>query len=355
MPVLVGHAAAVVDGPENAARHSRGVTSDSTLLQLLDLASRSPSSHNTQPWILVRTDERRLVLRSEPSRWLRKVDPTNRELLLSFGAFIETIRQAAPTVGYRIDLEVLADRGDASDIAQMDLDASPPVSSTAPALIRSRASTRTPFLPVELPSNEVDQILDLDRPALLFASRQSSQGRWLADATLQAFVQQVWDDGKQAELAQWLRFSRREVRSRGDGLTPDALGLSPPARAVWYAAFTRKQALRPSFRRSSIKLARRQLEDCAGFLLVTGADRSVRGLIEAGELYQRALLRATDLGMAHHTMSYALEEDPWRQEIDSALQSRRPIQFIVRVGRARQLARPSVRRPPVNLLVNRMA
>jgi hypothetical protein len=242
----------------------------------------------------VRTDERRLVLRSEPSRWLREVDPTNRELLLSFGAFIETIRQAAPAVGYRIDLEVLAHRGDASDIAQMDLDVSPAVSSTAPALILSRASTRTPFLPVELPSNEVDQILDLDRTALLFASRQSSQGRWLADATLHAFVQQVWDDGKQAELAQWLRFSRREVRSRGDGLTPEALGLSPPARAVWYAAFTHKQALRPSFRRSSIKLARRQLEDCAGFLLVTGADRSVRALLEAGELYQRALLRATE-------------------------------------------------------------
>ena len=40
-----------------------------------------------------------------------------------------------------------------------------------------------PFLPVELLSNEVDQILDLDRTALLFASRQSSQGRWLADAS----------------------------------------------------------------------------------------------------------------------------------------------------------------------------
>jgi hypothetical protein len=92
----------------------------------------------------------------------------------------------------------------------------------------------------------------------------------------------VWDDAKQAELAQWLRFSRREVRSRGDGLTPEALGLSPPARALWYAAFTPRQALRPSFRRSSIKLAQRQIEGCAGFLLVTSADQSVWVLLEAG-------------------------------------------------------------------------
>jgi hypothetical protein len=92
------------------------------------------------------------------------------------------------------------------------------------------------------------------------------------------------------------------------------------------------------------------------FRLVTSADRNVRALLEAGALYQRALSgRATGLGVTHHTMSYALEEDPWRQEIDSALQSRQPIQFIVRVGRTRQLAQPSVRRPPVSLLENRMA
>lgn len=295
------------------------------------------------------------MLRSEPRLWLRKVDPTYRELVLSLGTFIETIRQAAPSVGYRIDLEVLAERADASDVAKIDLDAVPAISSSAPALIRSRATTRTPFLPVQLLSSEVEQILDLDRKALLFISRQSSQGRWLADSSVKAFAQQVWDDEKQAELAQWLRFSRREVRRCGDGLTPEALGLSPSARAVWYATFTRRQALRPSFRRSSIKLARRQLEACAGFLLVTSADQSVKALLEAGALYQRALLRATDLGVAHHTMSYALEEDPWRQEVDSASQSQQPIQFIVRVGRARQLAQPSVRRPPISLLANPMA
>ena len=134
--------------------------------------------------------------------------------------------------------------------------------------------------------------------------------------------------------------------------------MSLSARAVWYAAFTPRQALRPSLRRSSIKLAQRQLEGCAGFLLVTSADQSVRserqGSPRAGALCQRALVRATDLGVAHHTMSYALEEDPWRQEIDSALQSQPPIQSTVPIGRARQLAQPSIRRPPVSFLENRM-
>lgn len=174
---------------------------NSQLLQLGDMASRSPSGHNAQPWTIVRTKEQRLVLRSEPDRWLRMIDPTNRELLLSFGALIETIRQAGPAIGYRVDLEMLADRGDVPDIARVDLTAAPAVSSTSPMLIRSRATTRTPFLPARFDANDVDQLMGLERTALCFMPRESPQGRWLVEATAEAFAQQSWDDGKQGELA----------------------------------------------------------------------------------------------------------------------------------------------------------
>jgi len=110
----------------------------------------------------VRSGEQRLVLQSDPSRWLRLVDPTNRELVLSFGALIESIRQAASAVGYGVDIEILADRAEASDIARLNLTASPAVPSTAPTLIRSRATTRTPFLAEELAGHEVDQLVTLD-------------------------------------------------------------------------------------------------------------------------------------------------------------------------------------------------
>jgi hypothetical protein len=294
------------------------------------------------------------MLRSDPTRWLRMVDPSNRELLLSFGALLETIRQAAPAIGYRIEVHVVADRAAAPDVAQVDLIADRPLSSNAPALIQSRATTRTPYLPVELAPNDIAEIVGLDRAALAFVPRKSPKGRWLAEAATEAFAQQTADDRKQAELAAWLRFSRSDIRVRRDGLTPEALGLPLISRAAWYAAFSRKQAMKPSFRRSSIKIAGKQLNGCAGFLLVTSTDRSVSSLLGAGSVYQRALLRATDLRVAHHTMSYALEEDPWRQEIDSAMQSERPIQFMVRIGQARRLARPTIRRSMATLLENGM-
>lgn len=179
------------------------MTTDSSLLELVDLASHSPSGHNAQPWTVVRTGEHRLVLRSERDRWLTQVDPSNRELLLSFGALMETIRQAAPSTGYRADLHVVADRADTPEIAQVDLTPAPAVASTAPSLIRSRATTRTPFTPDEVPSKDVDSIVGLDRAALAFVPRQSSNGRWLADAATEAFAnrrgmtasRRSWPDG----------------------------------------------------------------------------------------------------------------------------------------------------------------
>src|SRR5262245_50978188 len=332
-----------------------GSIDEPALHQLVDLASRSPSGHNTQPWTIVRTEKRRLVLRSEPGRWLPMIDPINRELLLSFGALIETVRQGGPAVGFRVDAEVLAERPEAPEIARVDLNPAPVPSTNASSLIRSRATTRTPFLPEELDPKVVNQIVAVDRAALHFVPRQTQRGRWIAEAIAEAFAHQTWDDRKQGELAGWLRFSRRDVRSRGDGLTPAALGLAAPAQAVWYAAFTDKQALRASFRRSSLKATQRHVEDCAGFLVVTSADRGVQALLDAGAAYLRALLRASELQVAHHTMSYALEEEPWREQIDAALGFDRPIQFVIRVGRAKHLARPSIRRSTSSVLDDRVA
>jgi hypothetical protein len=74
----------------------------------------------------------------------------------------------------------------------------------------------------------------------------------------------------------------------------------------------------------------------------------------AGSTLSKEMWRATDLGVAHHTMSYTLEEEPWPEQIDSATQIERPIQFIVRVGRAKHLALPSIRRLAVGVFENRM-
>ncbi|MDZ4802264.1 MAG: hypothetical protein SGI92_29245, partial [Bryobacteraceae bacterium] len=79
---------------------------------ILEYALLAPSGHNTQPWTVRGTDGE-LRIGTERSHWLPKVDPSNRELALSVGAFLENLLIAAPGLGYAADFTVTG--ADASD------------------------------------------------------------------------------------------------------------------------------------------------------------------------------------------------------------------------------------------------
>src|SRR5262245_2815128 len=74
---------------------------------ILYCASLAPSGHNAQPW-KVRLVDGELLIGTDPARWLPKVDPANREVALSLGAFLENLIAAAPHFGYRAEHEVIA-------------------------------------------------------------------------------------------------------------------------------------------------------------------------------------------------------------------------------------------------------
>ena len=65
------------------------------LHRILYYASLAPSGHNAQPWT-VRLDGQQMWIGTDSARWLPNVDPTNREVTLSVGAFIENLIAAAP-------------------------------------------------------------------------------------------------------------------------------------------------------------------------------------------------------------------------------------------------------------------
>jgi hypothetical protein len=68
---------------------------DPQILEILSYSARASSSHNAQPWRIEISERDTLRLIADRSRYLPAVDPENREMLLSFGAFLETLDQAA--------------------------------------------------------------------------------------------------------------------------------------------------------------------------------------------------------------------------------------------------------------------
>lgn len=60
----------------------------------------APSGHNTQPWFIHPIEPWHWIIGNDSNRWLRAVDPTQRETLFSIGAFMKNLEYAASEYGY---------------------------------------------------------------------------------------------------------------------------------------------------------------------------------------------------------------------------------------------------------------
>jgi hypothetical protein len=76
--------------------------------EILLLASLAPSGHNTQPWFVQYLEPYHWIIGNDRAKWLPAVDPTQRETMLSIGAFIQNLEYAAAGFGYVCDWTLLA-------------------------------------------------------------------------------------------------------------------------------------------------------------------------------------------------------------------------------------------------------
>jgi nitroreductase len=83
-----------------------------TIRAIVRLAVLAPSSHNTQPWRF-RVDRDCIDLRADRTRALPVNDPFDRELVISCGAALLTLRAAAAFLGLGTQVAMLPEAGDA--------------------------------------------------------------------------------------------------------------------------------------------------------------------------------------------------------------------------------------------------
>jgi nitroreductase len=76
--------------------------------EILFLASLAPSGHNTQPWFIQYLEPYHWIIGNDKTKWLPGVDPNQREIILSIGAFVQNLEYAAGAFGYSCDLMELA-------------------------------------------------------------------------------------------------------------------------------------------------------------------------------------------------------------------------------------------------------
>ncbi|GAA4607232.1 nitroreductase [Actinoplanes octamycinicus] len=303
-------------------------------------ATTAPSLHNSQPW-LFRISVPHIDVYADPSRQLPVVDPDGREMLISVGAAVFTLRAAVRGAGYDTRCELLPD-ADQPDLAARvtaarALAVDPPAEALA-AAIPYRHTNRWPFAQVPVPADQLGRLRDAarregavlttadpaGRDAVLGLARHAD--RWLRD-----------QPDYRAELDSWT-----DRRRRHDGVPVwsagpwDALEVMP----------VRDFATRPP-RRPVVE----PFEPYPTIMVLATAADTRLDWLRAGQALQRVLLTATWLGLATMPISQPIEAPAVREALAARTPGMAP-QLVLRVGYGRvQAAGGSPRRPLSEVLL----
>ena len=324
--------------------------------QVVELATRAPSVHNTQPWRFV-AGGAELDLYADRSRQLTVLDPTGRQLTISCGAALGLAELAVGALGYAHRTELRPDM-DGDHLARLRIGPPAPVGAAELALAREigrRRTVRDRFDGV--PLTRADKAT-LDRDATangVWLQWLGSEPERVAVAVLTDRADRIEhaDPALRAELARW---SRRDDGDDGtdddgaeDGITPRSLPGLP------YGLRSSDLPLRdfsgpvpdPGIADPQQFPLPAERPDLA--VVCTRYD-GPDSWLHAGRALATVWLRATQLQLAASPVGQALDL-PWtRHRLRAELGLAGSPQLVLRFGHARLSGPASPRRPVGDVL-----
>ena len=309
--------------------------SDTLLVACVGEATRAPSTHNTQPWhFRVRRDCVELI--ADRSRALPASDPEDRELTISCGAALFSLRAARATRGYSAFVETWPVASDPDLLARVTpaTGYSQQISDTAALMqaVEQRRTYRKPFIREQMPQSTIQKLCECaqEEGATLVAVTDDLRRRRLVELIEQA-DQQLWHDVRwRRELSAWMH-----PRRQGEGFNIPGL-VSAAAELV-----TR------SFDLGSGTAARGEqiLEGSPLLVALCSAGDKPADWLATGQALQHMLLRACADGLQGSFLNQPLHWPETRVQVTTMMQGAGIPQLVLRLGRPEEQLAPVVRRP----------
>lgn len=318
---------------------------------ILYLASLAPSGHNTQPWFVKYIEPYHWIIGNDKSKWLPGVDPTQRETILSIGAFLQNLEYAASNSGYTCQYTLLATTNQDENVVEVKLTNAINSIKYDIQKIKQRRTVRSNYLSDVLKKEDVDYLANDETDFIHYIPNSSKEHQWLNEQTIEANRIQAYRDDAEKELANWIRFSSKDAKAHCDGLTTASMEIE--GITAWYLRnfYGKADVMKKSFREKSIDSASKQVAQSAGWILITSKDNSVAALLETGKRLQRLLLKIRERNIAIHPMTQILEEPATLQTVHSSIGISDNIQFILRTGYVKNYPQPVSLRRPVDRFV----
>lgn len=316
--------------------------SPEAMTHIVEIASRAPSWHNTQPWHW-RATENALELSADRSRQLRLSDPKGRNLLISCGAVLHHALVAAEALGWDTEVERLPEGSSSSLLARITLRPGLP-SETADADLRAieeRCTDRRHFTSWPVPD---ERLQHLAKAALAQGAHAvpliEVSKRFRAELLVnRAAEHQAAEDEIVSEQRPWVDHS--DI----DGVPSDVV----PADGLDAASGSHSR-----FAKGLMPDRGREVESGDGLILFVACSNSSASWLAAGEGLSAMWLATTAMGLSLVPLSQVIEVDETRRALCSDVLDglTKPL-ILVRIGwqsiSRSQIPRTS-RRPVTDLL-----
>ena len=296
-------------------------------LKIVRCAIKSPSGHNTQPWLFSK-EEDNICIMPDFRRSLPVADPELRELFISLGCAAETAMIAAKFYGYYPALNI----DSMNNLCTIKITLQKEDTAEQPELysyINTRQTTRTLFENKPIPGAD---LITLNHTAsessvILRLSTSEDEIRMLAPYIIEANNIQMSNPGFRNELIHWMRFSEKEAMQKGDGLYTVCIGVPSMGRMLGSIVLKKFVSYK-----SEEKRLLRQLEKTAVVAIFSAKSNDMEHWIKTGMAFQRFALTATKLGISHSSLNSPCQINCVRDKLMNEIGCEGIPMIIIRMG-----------------------
>jgi len=299
----------------------------------VQLACRSPSLHNSQPWrwVAVEGDIPTVELHLDPERVLHATDHSGRQALMSCGAALDHFRVAIAAAGWTAHVERFPNPNDRHHLASMTFTPLAPVTEGHHLRADAILKRRTDRLPFGEPADWhfVEQQLRraVCDEAVRFDVLDDRLRGELAEASRLSESLRLYDTSYYAELSWWTgKFESQE-------------GI--PHSALVSAAESERVVINRTFPGASSGERRIGFgPDRAKIVVLSTYDNTGDSVLRCGEMLSAVLLEATMSRLATCPLTHITELQASRDVVGSLIGEPVVPQVLVRVGEAPELEAP---------------
>lgn len=318
----------------------------SEIRKIIEYGTKAPSGHNTQPWKFT-FSENEIQIHPDFERALPIVDPDNHALYISLGCAAENIILASRNIGYNADLKIEKDTGGVDYISIKLQHDSAVQKDELFNYIEKRQVTRNAYDDTAIASRDLKQLIDAAEfkgVRIRFFSSQEEINQlkpFIIEGSNLQFQKKAFVD----ELVSWIRFSKKEVEKKKDGIWHASMGMPGVGRTLGNLIMKKFVS-----EKSEAKRWKKIIRSTSSFALFLAEKNDVAHWVNTGRAFQRFGLMATELKINHAHVNMPCEEIEVRKKMALALgiEKDHPL-LLVRLGYSKRMPY-SYRRPVEEVL-----